>query len=68
MEEGNFTILTFSRPRWKIYKGKSELGDIDGGINFQHPSLRRNGKLNKKAKYSGKSPLMKDHVTQLTMF
>ena len=47
----NFTILTFflfsSRPSWKIYKGKSELGDIDGDINFQHPSLRKNGKKNK---------------------
>ena len=47
----NFTVLTFffllSRPSWKIYKGKSELGDIDGDINFQHPSRRKNGKKNK---------------------
>ena len=44
----NLDIFLFSsRPSWKIYKGKSELGDIDGDINFQHPSLRKNGKKNK---------------------
>ena len=40
-------FFLLSRPSWKIYKGKSELGDIDGDINFQHPSRRKNGKKNK---------------------
>ena len=53
--------LTFSRPRWKIYKGKSELGDIDGDINFQHPSMRKNGK--KKTKKGIKSCYLKMQFT-----